>query len=485
MALDYRPGYSRYLEGLSDPFVMAADRRDRRANQATQNRRVDLEERRASLQDLKQQQEFAIIQGDRKKKLVREIKDLAQAGELDEAQAVAAASQYVDPRTGKLASIGFNRGGEERLAPEQLGEAPRLTMPEAPKPFEGPTAGAPPPGMKLQLDPAIAAMQPRSSLPTKKTKPSYTIDGQQFEVDPMEGEEHKRQQASMKAQRYREAAMQETRPEMRMSWIRAAEREEAQMGGAETAQQHRLESQGISQDFQGSQNDLNRQNRIDVKKTRAPGGGGAGGGVKAQTADANLRKKLLDEEQEYAQQTENALRIHGAVNIFKSEQKAQEMAALIAGAENSAALHSMVRGAFVKMAQGGVGVISDQDMKVFWDRMGGLGVRTQQAMYDALNGELTGVRAKDVKDAIDVLIASSKKQEAKLGAVVEESITGLEKLMSARGIAPLEGRVDRMLGMYAPSYRSTRRAKEAKGGNQDAIQQMDAEADEWLKGMGK
>jgi hypothetical protein len=90
-----------------------------------------------------------------------------------------------------------------------------------------------------------------------------------------------------------------------------------------------------------------------------------------------------------------------------------------------------------------------------------------------------------VKDAIDVLIASSKKQEAKLGAVVEESITGLEKLMSARGIAPLEGRVDRMLGMYAPSYRSTRRAKEAKGGNQDAIQQMDAEADEWLKGMGK
>jgi hypothetical protein len=71
--------------------------------------------------------------------------------------------------------------------------------------------------------------------------------------------------------------------------------------------------------------------------------------------------------------------------------------------QRNAALDSKTAGTWVKEAQGGTGVISDQDMNQFWDTIGGWAGRSADAVQRALDGQLGDDKRRIVADAVQWL----------------------------------------------------------------------------------
>lgn len=94
--------------------------------------------------------------------------------------------------------------------------------------------------------------------------------------------------------------------------------------------------------------------------------------------------------------------------------------------QENAALDSTTAGAWTKLAQGGTGVVSDNDVKVFWKRIGGLGVQTADQLEGILTGKISHPKRNLVLDAARWL---SDKAAAKLQADRE----GAEVLMEKYG----------------------------------------------------
>lgn len=171
--------------------------------------------------------------------------------------------------------------------------------------------------------------------------------------------------------------------------------------------------------------------------------------------DLDLQRKGLDIEKQYQGAVQSMLALKKYGEVVHNDRKLAELARNAMGGVDNPALAAMVKGAFVKYAQGGTGVVSDQDMKVFWDRMGGLGVRTLQALEDVMSGGLVTEKAKMVQAAIDEMAASSRANYDDMGKSVVNTL---------HNMPDGDSRIPRFLKTYAPSYHKTWLANRAKNG---------------------
>ncbi len=178
------------------------------------------------------------------------------------------------------------------------------------------------------------------------------------------------------------------------------------------------------------------------------------------------QKKALDIEQEYTDSVDKTLNQLKYGSAMGDRAKLETLAASAVGAGDSSALAAIVSGAFVKMAQGGTGVVSDQDMRVFWSRIGGIGMRAEQAWEDFSSGKLAPDKQKVVQDAIDTLMASSKKREMDFGRAIESKVGNLERNLKAKGYWDGIPRMRQIIETNAPAYLATfdLREKERSGG---------------------
>lgn len=204
-------------------------------------------------------------------------------------------------------------------------------------------------------------------------------------------------------------------------------------------------------------------------------GRGAGGPGRVDPRKAQMLKKgNLDIETKFDNFVQKVLQNKGYKELRTQEVKLGDMAATIAGASDSAALAALGSGQFVKMAQGGVGVISDNDMKVFWSRIGGLGVRGEQAFHDAMNGRLGPEKKKGV-------LAAVRQLESKASANIDD--IGRAIVDRLKGVEGGQERTETYLRTYAPGYLDKWQSGRAGAGDAGALESMEAEADEWTKGL--
>jgi len=445
MPINYQPGYSRFLEGLSEPFTMAADARRQRRKDDEYKRQNDLIQQRESARATREARDYEIKLADRNKTMMKEIGNLAENDQFGEAEAMAAVSEYIDPKTGKSGSFRFNKP----VATDGL-DSVDVAYPQG------------------ENAPEIQGTR-------RFSKPSITTPrGETIEFDPAAKKKAKEQALRDQAKQLRDVAARSD-PVVGKQYLDAADRIEAQLPGAEVAQMHRVDLQNRSQTFQDKQGDKRDANRIAVKKIRPPGAGGAGaGGLGTKLKEQRLEKGELEIEDKYDGYVQKIVTNLGFKDINKNQMKLDDLAKTIAGASDNAALKAFGAGQVVKLAQGGTGVVSDQDMKVFWDRIGGLGMRAREAWQGYLDGTLSIEKRKIVADAVNVLQSSAMAHGERIGKAIAE------QLPTYPGGAE---RVPRYLGTYGSSYTKKWQAEQAKRGNADALKTMEDEVDRRLQGQ--
>lgn len=245
-----------------------------------------------------------------------------------------------------------------------------------------------------------------------------------------------------------------------------------------TAAWDAYQAQKRGQNFKHSEgmiHELTRPEKMEIgMRPRA-----AFGGLGREGKELGNEKKKLEIEQEYMDAAEKTLGKMGYVNIRNDERKLAQLSMAVAGADNNAALASIASGAFTKMAQGGTGVVSDQDFKVFWKDIGGLGIRTVEEFNRMWDGTLGKEKQAQVQDAVARLEHQMQINEAKVGERLTANLEGLHKLLKHTG-PEADMRTERVLDTYAPSYLERWRARRANRGDTGAQQQFDDETDALL-----
>lgn len=192
------------------------------------------------------------------------------------------------------------------------------------------------------------------------------------------------------------------------------------------------------------------QRQMDIAAMRKKTGGGA---PSARQGQKDLNQQLLTEGK-YDGIVQKVLTNKGYKEINTSGVKMADMASTIAGASDNAALAAIGGGQFVKMAQGGTGVISDSDMRVFWSKIGGLGVRGEQAFNDAMSGRL----GEDKKNAV---LAAVQQLEAKAKANMNDIGSSIASRLSSTPGG--EAMIPTYLQTYAPDYLPVWQSQRAQG----------------------
>lgn len=165
----------------------------------------------------------------------------------------------------------------------------------------------------------------------------------------------------------------------------------------------------------------------------------------------------------------------GFKEVQVSNRKFNDMASQLS--KPNAAMDAVSAGSFVKMAQGGTGVISDSDMEAFWNRIGGVKERSAQWVQNVLSGQIAPEKRAIVGQALKDLAGRANQN---LGDIKEALKYRLENSAFAE-------RTNDVLGTYFPAERNRieegrrieaakerTRAKRVKGGGRDAL---DAELD--------
>jgi hypothetical protein len=165
----------------------------------------------------------------------------------------------------------------------------------------------------------------------------------------------------------------------------------------------------------------------------------------------------------------------GFKEVQVSNRKFNDMAANIS--KPNAALDAVSAGSFVKMAQGGTGVVSDSDMEQFWNRIGGVKERSAQWIQNVMSGQIAPEKRAIVGQALRELAARANQN---LGEIKEA-------LRYRLANSPFADRANDVLGTYFPAERSKIeegrrvgrardriRSERVKGGGRDAL---DAELD--------
>lgn len=185
-------------------------------------------------------------------------------------------------------------------------------------------------------------------------------------------------------------------------------------------------------------------------KHRVGGGGGNGEpSVKAQKDMAELSTKVDGIVQKVIQNT-------GYKEAAIQNRKYNEIAVTLAGAKDNAALAAAGAGSWVKMAQGGTGVISDSDMNVFWGKIGGVPDRVDNYIETALSGKMGAAKQKIVADAVRTLAKSARGELEKVGQQIQTRLDG-----EAADIPWVKSRIPVYLDTYVPGLRGGKPAAPA------------------------
>ena len=130
---------------------------------------------------------------------------------------------------------------------------------------------------------------------------------------------------------------------------------------------------------------------------------------------------------------------------FKEEQakhrKFNDMASMLS--QKNPAADSVAAGSFVKMAQGGTGVISDNDMEQFWNRIGGVKDRSAQWVENVLSGTIVDPKRQKVSEAVQWLAGQA---QTNLSGIKEALRFNLQN-------SEVPEATDRMIGTYFPEER--------------------------------
>lgn len=129
--------------------------------------------------------------------------------------------------------------------------------------------------------------------------------------------------------------------------------------------------------------------------------------------------------------------------------KFNQMATVFEGARDNSALASAGAGFWVKQAQGGVGVLSDKDMTVFWDRIGGVPDRIENYITNALTGKMGAERQATVADAVKQLAGTARAQLQAIGEQVKTRLSGVDYVTPEV--------IDRYIDTYVPGLNPPRR----------------------------
>jgi hypothetical protein len=165
----------------------------------------------------------------------------------------------------------------------------------------------------------------------------------------------------------------------------------------------------------------------------------------------------------------------GFKEVQVSNRKFNDMASALS--KPNAALDAVSAGSFVKMAQGGTGVISDSDMEQFWSRIGGVKERSAQWIQNVMNGQIAPEKRAIVGQALRELAGRANQNLGEIKNALSYRLTN----------SPFADRTPDVIGTYFPADRNRieegRRieaakertmAKRKKGAGRDAL---DAELD--------
>ncbi len=477
----YQP--ARPIDALMNSFDKAqAVREEKRRWEIEQRRQAakdeqfarqnSIAEQRLGMQDAREQQKFGLDLADRSGKQVGDVASLAAQGRLGEAEAKAAASQYTDPKTGQMRSIQFDRGGErEQLDPNfeplRLDEPGKTGPMSEPRDYSGlrealPIWGkgeAPAGGLKLQGDFASAlpigqpAPAPESfGKKTVNVNPSITTPGgQRVEFDPAEAANFKAQESQKHSQQLAAIVADQSLP----AGVRQAAAVQmgltgAQATGAERAAVTNSNGQEDAQVFTAGQADKFQQTAADKNRLGAARIAAKGTG-KSSTAERGDKRLALQEEGAARQLAKDVLSNYGFREVQANNRKFNDMAATVSTDPN-AALDAVTAGSFVKMAQGGTGVISDSDMEAFWNRIGGVEDRSGQWVSNVLSGKITPEKREKVAEAVKWL-----------GARAGQNLGDIQGAMdyAFKSSKNLSGFGDQMTGTY---FSGARKPAAAGGG---------------------
>jgi hypothetical protein len=127
-----------------------------------------------------------------------------------------------------------------------------------------------------------------------------------------------------------------------------------------------------------------------------------------------------------------------------ADRKYHEMLSNLTTSPN-AALDAATSGQWVKLAQGGTGVISDSDMKVFWKAIGGLGDYVEGQVQGLINGRIAEGKRAIVVQAVQHLGQTAQANLAKAQKALEYHFDTSPNLAEYK---------DQMVGTYFPGYRA-------------------------------
>jgi hypothetical protein len=173
------------------------------------------------------------------------------------------------------------------------------------------------------------------------------------------------------------------------------------------------------------------------KRIAAAMGARAGANVPYQEAN-----KDRGEEQAIDAITKNVLTTTGYKEQALANRRFNDMAFKLS--KGNAAIDAAIIGEWVKQAQGGTGVLSDADIKTFYTRIGGWGIRTEEEIQGAINGKMGAEKRKLMLTAVKELAgrAATNMNEVK------------ESLRFRLQDSAFAHRTDSALGTYFPEERS-------------------------------
>lgn len=172
--------------------------------------------------------------------------------------------------------------------------------------------------------------------------------------------------------------------------------------------------------------------------------GGAGNPLAKPRFDADLRVKIEGG-------MEKVLKTFGYKAIANEQNVLAELQTLNRGATVSPGMATLIRGRFAKFAQG-AGVLTDQDLAVFYRDMGGIAAKFQQSVEDLMSGTLTDDKMRMIDAALGALQSRANKKQGAFGPKLQEYLTSWGE--------PGLSLMPTFLNIYAPGYK----AKGAAGG---------------------
>lgn len=377
-------------------------------------------------------------------------------GRLGEAQHIAQSAQFMDPKTQKLRGISLAPLPNQMPAPGTAPQAPQ--MPEFVGPLETPEMAQQRQGPNAALD--VMQQQAKreqfgadeASLPQRtaeygqkkaaydkaEANPDYELtyprmdaEGNPITLRYNAGERQGAKDAKNKERAEKLIAMigpntpasvqQKIMEEAGLVQAGAGKETGAAIGGrSDTVQK---------QGWQGGENTKDRSLKMEIAQLQAlsrRSRAAAAGGKKDDKADLELETKLDGIVQ-------NVVRNTGYKDRVTDDRRFNQMALTIAGAGQNAALAAAAAGQWVKQAQGGVGTISDSDMKQFYTRIGSLGMKAEDAIAGYMEGTMGEGKRAVMETAIKELAAGAKRGMEDVNGRISARLAPIAKYVPLAG----------------------------------------------------